>query len=74
MNLANIEGRYFLAINTNIAVNITLLLIKTSLTYLSPKHNYLLKEEGIYQVYSNNKNILAEVFNCQGEINLIGSQ
>lgn len=68
------EGRYFLAINTNIPVNVTLLLIKTTHTYISPKRNYLFEEEGVYQIYSNHKNVLLEIFNCKGEVQLISSR
>jgi hypothetical protein len=74
ISLKNIEERYYLAINTNLPTNVTLLLVKASLTYISPKRNYLFEEEGVYQIYSNNKNVLVEVFNCQGEVSLIGSQ
>lgn len=54
----SINARYFLAIITNIPVNITVLLVKASLIYISPKRNYLFQHEGTYQIYSNNQNVL----------------
>jgi hypothetical protein len=74
INLKNIEARYFLAIKTNASVNATLLLVKNSLSYISPKRNYLFEGEGVYQIYSNNRNVMVEIFNCQGDVALMGSR
>jgi hypothetical protein len=58
ITLNNIEARYFLAVHTNIPINATILLAKASLNYISPRHNYLFEEEGIYKVYSNYSNVM----------------
>jgi hypothetical protein len=66
INLLNFDGRYFIDVKSNIRVNSTFILVKTSLTHISPKQNYLFNANGVYQVYSNYKKIMFEVFNCQG--------
>lgn len=75
INLLNFDGRYFIDIRSNIKASATFLLVRNSLTHLSPKQNYLFNnDDATFQVYSNYKKILFEVFNCQGELTFIGSR
>jgi hypothetical protein len=74
IDLANFEGRYFINVHSNVKVNSTFILVKNSLTHISPKQNYLFNAAAVYQLFSNYKKVLIEVFNCQGEPTLFGSK
>jgi hypothetical protein len=72
LSLNNFQARYYLAITSKFDVTVTLLLVRSALTYISPTHNYLFNEEGEYQIYSDYRNVLMEVFSCQGDVALAG--
>jgi hypothetical protein len=74
LNLLNFEGRYFIDVRSNLKVSSTFILVRNSLTHISPRQNYLFNAPAVYQVYSNYKKLLIEVFNCQGELSMIGSK
>lgn len=74
VNLKSIKGSYFVSVTCKDNVNITALLIREQLTHISPLKDYFFDKEGVYQMFTNNSNVLAEVYSCQGDLYLLASK
>jgi hypothetical protein len=48
LNLKNIKGAYFISVATNVAVNVTFLLFKNTLTHITPSANHFFNSQGIF--------------------------
>jgi len=44
------------------------------LTHLTPAANHLFDNEGIFELYSNDQNVMVEIFNCIGDFSVTASQ
>lgn len=74
LTLNNLPARYFIAIKTSAPINATILLAKSTLTFLSPAQDYLFNAGGIYHISSNSKRTSIEVCSCLGDFSVSGSQ
>lgn len=74
LDLMNFGGRYFVEVHSSSAVKTNIILVRSALTHLAPTRNYLFNRDAVYQLSSSFKKVLIEVFNCQGELALMGSR
>jgi hypothetical protein len=74
LDLMNFGGRYFVEVHSSRAVKTNIILVRSTLTHLAPTHNYLFNRDAVYQLSSSFKKVMIEVFNCQGELSLVGSR
>jgi hypothetical protein len=74
LSLQNFKGTYYITISSKATLNITVILFDSNLTHLVPFDNHFFDKEGVYQLFTNSQNVLVEVFNCQGDFELIASK
>ena len=74
LNLLSTNGHYYVSVSSLTDLNITVLLVRKELTHLSPFKNYFFNKNGVYQIFTGQKNVLMELFNCVGDFNLIASK
>jgi hypothetical protein len=74
LTLLSLKGYYYLTISTNVRLNATILLVRKELTHLSPNRNYFLNGNGVYQIFTDQRKVLMEIFNCDGDLNLLASK
>lgn len=72
--MLRIKGYYYVSISSNVRLNATVLLVRKELTHLSPNRNYFLNGNGVYQIFTDQRKVLMEIFNCAGDFNLIASK
>ena len=74
LSLTNFRGAYFVTVSSQASVNVTVTLFNKELTHLIPHKQQLFDKEGVYQLFTNQQNVLVEVFNCQGDFLLLASK
>ena len=74
LNLKNFKGTYFVTLNFNASVNITVLLFDKKLTHIKPNQLHLFDKEGLYHIFTKKQNVLVEIFNCQGDFSILASK
>ena len=63
-----------MSISTNVRLNATILLVRKELTHLSPNRNYFFNNKGVYQIFTDQRKVIMEIFNCGGDLNIIASK
>jgi len=74
LNLLSTKGHYFVTVSSATDLSVTVLLVRKELTHLSPFKNYFFNKNGVYQIFTGQKNVLMELFNCVGDFNLLASK
>lgn len=70
ITLDNVKASYFMSISSQDTVVANVLLVENKINQLFPAKNYYFNNKGVYQISSNNQNVLVEAFNCEGELTI----
>jgi hypothetical protein len=71
--MQQLKGVYYVSISSNQDMEISLILVKQSLIHLLPLTNNLLTKGAIFELYSQSKSAMIEIFNCRGEVSATAS-
>ena len=74
LQLEAVKGSYYLTITSSKDAMILLLFTSLKFTPLLPGSSNLLSNPGNFELPSDLKPVLIEIYNCKGEVTVIGSQ
>ena len=73
IEMKHFKGSYFMTISSKGNVTIELIIAKKAFTHLISGSSILMKNEGIFEIFSPGGSIMIETFVCQGDISITAS-
>lgn len=68
VELTAVKGLYTFSIKSEKEVSVSVILAKKSLTFLKQGKTNLMKTGGTFEIYNPGKNIIVEVYGCEGSV------